>query len=91
MDDKGLVAIFCFGLPGFVHDNHALHATRAALHIAKVMKAGGEPCTAGVTTGDCFCGFIGDVNRRSEYSVVGGKRRLPHIMSPTGLYLTLFR
>eukprot|EP00951_Prasinocladus_malaysianus_P040382 scaffold463553_cov45-Prasinocladus_malaysianus.AAC.3 len=74
MDDKGLAAIFVFGLPGFLQGSHAVCCVTAALNIfSHAIKGSGIDFTAGITTGSCFCGLIGDLQTRSEYAVMGGE------------------
>eukprot|EP00951_Prasinocladus_malaysianus_P005788 scaffold40781_cov43-Prasinocladus_malaysianus.AAC.2 len=74
MDDKGLAAIFVFGLPGFLQGSHAVCCVTAALNIfSHAMRESDIPFTAGITTGSCFCGLIGDLQTRSEYAVMGGE------------------
>eukprot|EP00951_Prasinocladus_malaysianus_P010334 scaffold75745_cov19-Prasinocladus_malaysianus.AAC.1 len=72
VDDKGLAAIFVFGLPGLIQGNHMVNCVTAALKIfQQVIGASGMDFTAGITTGSCFCGLIGDLNTRAEYAVMG--------------------
>lgn len=73
MDEKGLAAIFIFGLPGFSRSNPALRCLAAGIEVIEVMNSGDIPCTAGLDTGPCFCGLVGDPTRRCEYAVLGGE------------------
>ena len=73
MDEKGLAAIFVFGLPGFGQYNHALMCLKSSLAILDVMETGGMETHAGLATGACFCGLVGDPMQRCEYAVLGGE------------------
>ena len=73
MDEKGLAAIFVFGLPGFGQHNHALMCLKSSLAILDAMGTGGMDIHGGLATGTCFCGLVGDQTQRCEYSVLGGK------------------
>lgn len=73
MDDKGLIILAVLGLPPLPHDNDSERAVRAAL--AMVSHLGpelgpGVTCSVGVSSGQAFCGVIGDMMRR-EYTVMG--------------------
>uniref|UniRef100_A0A061QWC5 Adenylate cyclase 10 n=1 Tax=Tetraselmis sp. GSL018 TaxID=582737 RepID=A0A061QWC5_9CHLO len=73
VDDKGLAAIFVFGLPGYLHFCHAsqciLAAVRILPHIAECKRS--VDVRAGVATGWCYCGLVGNPSSRCEYSVMG--------------------
>ena len=73
VDEKGLAAIFVFGLPGFGQYNHALMCLQSSLAILDVMETGGMETHAGLATGACFCGLVGDPMQRCEYAVLGGE------------------
>eukprot|EP00873_Tetraselmis_striata_P044541 jgi/Tetstr1/464805/TSEL_009544.t1 len=71
VDDKGLAMIFVFGLPGFrLHSQH-VPAVRAGLKLVALMRNAGIATTAGVSSGSCFCGIIGNPKIRCEYAVMG--------------------
>ena len=73
-DDKGLTSIFVFGLSGSDIEDHpsrSIMAATKALSIAE--KSGLEGWTAGVSTGFCFCGPVGNTNKRCEYVIMGGE------------------
>ena len=72
VDDKGLAAIFVFGLPGSGHGNLTVRCLQASLHVTKMMRDGGVPGHAGVDYGPCYCGLVGNSCRRCEYTVMGG-------------------
>ena len=80
MDEKGLAAIFVFGLPGFGQENHALMCLKSSLAILEVMETGGMDTHAGLATGGCFCGLVGDPMQRCEYAVLGGENYEPSCM-----------
>ena len=73
VDEKGLAAIFVFGLPGVSHSSHAPPCLNAASKVVDVMTAGGISSSAGLATGNCFCGLVGEATRRCEYAVIGGE------------------
>ena len=68
VDDKGMVLIACFGL--VAHEDDAERATRCAMEIARDLLMSGVTSSAGVTTGEVFCGLIGG-ETRCEYALIG--------------------
>ena len=72
MDDKGLVMVVGFGVPPCCRwaQDPVLCACEAALAIRSALKAYGHRCGIGLTTGEVFCGTIGNTSR-SEYSMIG--------------------
>ena len=76
MDEKGLAAIFVFGLPSSWHGNLALRCLQASLEITKVMDDEGVVGHAGIDYGPCYCGLVGDSSSRCEYTVMGGESRV---------------
>jgi len=73
VDDKGLAAIFVFGIPGSRSQGSiAVRCLRAAMEVTQVMTKGGVKCSAGLGFGSCYCGLVGDKERRCEYAVLGG-------------------
>ena len=75
MDDKGLVIIVIFGLPGMSHADDPERAVRTALDMHAAMGDAGVAVTVGVTTGKVFCGNVGS-EQRCEYAAVGDKVNL---------------
>lgn len=73
VDDKGLAMIFVFGLPGYQSSKLSMPCLLAGRKAVAMMSAAGLPGTAGVTTGMCFCGLVGDPSIRCEYMVMGGE------------------
>jgi len=71
MDDKGLAMIFVFGLPGYTSHRQSVPCIVAAQKVLRHMTAAGVRGTAGITTGHCFCGLVGDPKIRCEYAVMG--------------------
>lgn len=70
VDDKGSVLIGIFGLPPESHEDDAVRAVLAALAISKELDAVSIQSRIGVTTGNAFCGDVGNDVRR-EYAMVG--------------------
>lgn len=70
VDDKGSVLIGVFGLPPESHEDDGVRALLAALSISKELDAVGIKTRIGVTTGNAFCGDVGNDVRR-EYAMVG--------------------
>lgn len=69
-DEKGLVALCAFGLPGRAHEDCPRRAILAALAIVETLKEEGVEAVVGVTTGSLFCGVVGS-QLRAEYTVYG--------------------
>ena len=62
VDDKGMVLIACYGIQA--HENDAERATRCAMGIASDLAAKFDiSSSAGVTTGDVYCGLVGGETR----------------------------
>lgn len=72
VDDKGLVMVVGFGVPPCCRwaQDPALSACEAALAIKTALKPYGQRCGIGITTGEVFCGTIGN-SKRAEYSMIG--------------------
>jgi len=73
VDDKGLAAIFVFGLPGYRQSCHATQCLLAALrvlpHLPEYRRS--VDVRAGIASGWCYCGIIGNPQVRCEYTVMG--------------------
>ena len=75
IDDKGLAAIFVFGVPGSPSQGSlTVRCLRAAMEVTRAMNNAGIKCCAGLEFGSCFCGLVGDPAQRCEYAVLGGAR-----------------
>lgn len=72
VDDKGLAMIFVFGLPGYRSKKLTMPCLLAGTKVTAMLSGAGVDGTAGVTTGRCFCGLVGDPFIRCEYMVMGG-------------------
>jgi class 3 adenylate cyclase len=70
IDDKGIVLLMVFGLPGMAHDNDAERAILAAKALQKALIAPGIGAGIGIATGQAFCGVFGNEVRR-EYTLHG--------------------
>ena len=72
-DDKGLTAIFVFGLSGSDTADPPCRSVMAALDSLKIVqKMEMGTWTAGVSAGFCFCGPVGNIKTRCEYVIMGG-------------------
>lgn len=69
VDDKGMVLVTVFGYPSS-QDTHRTAAVQAVNMALVLRQMAGCPNETGITTGDAFCGTVGN-ERRSEYSIVG--------------------
>ena len=71
IDDKGTVAILCFGLRP-AHADDPVRAVQAALNIQREIREGGSGIISsiGVTTGRTYCALVGNTTR-AEYACVG--------------------
>eukprot|EP00398_MALV-I-01_sp_L67-1_P000959 gene959-884_t len=71
VDDKGFTLLVGFGLPPLPHSDDALRAMKAGQQILRhQLKNLNLKGKLGVTTGDVWCGIVGDSWRR-EYTVLG--------------------
>jgi adenylate cyclase len=70
MDDKGISAALCFGLPPFAHEDDSHRAVEAALALRREFRALGMPVAVGIASGRLFCGDYGGTRRRA-YTVLG--------------------
>mmetsp|Transcript_3596 Transcript_3596/g.8578 ORF Transcript_3596/g.8578 Transcript_3596/m.8578 type:complete len:1140 (-) Transcript_3596:2301-5720(-) len=72
VDEKGLAAIFVFGLPGLMQHSHLLRCVMAGIHIRNLVKGHADvTLSAGLATGSCYCGLVGNPRTRCEYAVMG--------------------
>lgn len=70
VDDKGCVFIACWGVPTASHPDNSRRALCAAAIIGHELNKLGMKTSAGITTGNVFCGSVGSYVRR-EYAVIG--------------------
>jgi len=73
-DEKGISVLAAFGLPMTLQENAASRAMFACLQMINDVKSKKESDTSisiGVTTGVAYCGIIGDINSRKEYTILG--------------------
>lgn len=86
VDDKGVVAIFLFGLPGNSSvGRHPVSCALAAHEVLESLEFAGIRFCAGLSTGSVFCGLVGDVDVRCEYAVMGGTDHA-HVSHRDGLH-----
>lgn len=70
VDDKGASLVAALGLPPLAHEDDSLRGLRAALAMQAALQQLGMRSAIGVTTGQAFCGTIGNTVRR-EYTLMG--------------------
>lgn len=71
MDDKGSTLVVVFGLPPMAHDDDPVRAVVAGIQLKDALQAMGLQSSIGITTGHAFCGTVGTIGSRREYSVLG--------------------
>ncbi|KAJ9461541.1 Adenylate cyclase 2 [Diplonema papillatum] len=69
-DDKGLVALICFGLPQFVHADDSTRALNLAHDLISSLSPEVGGICIGISRGKVYCGELGN-NFRAEYTVLG--------------------
>lgn len=74
-DDKGVVAILAFGLPGNSHENDVDRGLRCALMVHKDLDSISLACHIGITTGQVYCGLVGS-SYRSAFGIMGASMNL---------------
>lgn len=70
VDDKGVSLVAAFGMPPLSHTDDPARGIGAALQIHKQLSSMGWRHSIGVTSGESFCGSIGN-DQRCEYTVIG--------------------
>jgi class 3 adenylate cyclase/tetratricopeptide (TPR) repeat protein len=70
VDDKGVSLVAAFGMPPLAHTDDPIRGIGAALKIQQLLSRMGWRHSIGVTTGETFCGSIGN-EERCEYTVIG--------------------
>lgn len=70
VDDKGAMLVAALGLPPFAHEDDPARAVLAALQMNEALTRLNRGCAIGVTTGQAFCGTVGNSTRR-EYTMLG--------------------
>ncbi len=70
VDDKGVTLIAAFGLPPLAHEDDAIRGVQAALDIQAELQMRRLSGSIGITTGQVFCGSVGNSQRR-EYTIIG--------------------
>jgi class 3 adenylate cyclase/tetratricopeptide (TPR) repeat protein len=70
VDEKGATLVAAFGMPPLAHEDDAVRGVQVALMIHAALHKRGVSCSVGVTTGQVFCGEVGNVQRR-EYTMLG--------------------
>jgi class 3 adenylate cyclase/tetratricopeptide (TPR) repeat protein len=70
VDDQGVTLLAALGLPPLSHEDDPARAVQAALGMQSVANSMGLRSSIGITTGQIFCGLVGN-DRRREYTIVG--------------------
>ncbi len=70
VDDQGVTLLAALGLPPLAHEDDAVRAVQAALSMQSIVTAMGLRSSIGITTGQIFCGLVGN-DRRREYAIIG--------------------
>eukprot|EP00163_Fabomonas_tropica_P031335 TRINITY_DN741_c0_g1_i1.p1 TRINITY_DN741_c0_g1~~TRINITY_DN741_c0_g1_i1.p1 ORF type:complete len:2398 (-),score=493.58 TRINITY_DN741_c0_g1_i1:165-7358(-) len=71
VDEKGILLIAAYGLPGHAHEDDAFRAGMTARQITRELKQTlNLGCGIGITTGRAYCGSYGAPHRR-DYSMMG--------------------
>ncbi|MCB0034727.1 MAG: adenylate/guanylate cyclase domain-containing protein, partial [Anaerolineales bacterium] len=70
VDNKGAMLVAALGLPPFSHEDDAARGALAALAMLRQLKKLNRQAAIGVTTGQTFCGSMGNARRR-EYTMLG--------------------
>eukprot|EP01060_Flectonema_neradi_P002487 TRINITY_DN11547_c1_g1_i1.p1 TRINITY_DN11547_c1_g1~~TRINITY_DN11547_c1_g1_i1.p1 ORF type:complete len:1954 (+),score=382.31 TRINITY_DN11547_c1_g1_i1:113-5974(+) len=69
-DDKGLVCLCVYGLPGFSEEDDAMRSISFAKSIYDKLSSKGIQISVGITRSRAYCGICGS-NWRREYTVLG--------------------
>jgi class 3 adenylate cyclase/tetratricopeptide (TPR) repeat protein len=69
-DDKGIVFLVVFGLPGHSRGEEALRAVRCAMQVTEGAGQRHMPIGVAVGTGTVFCGAAGN-RERQQYCIIG--------------------
>lgn len=70
VNDKGCMLVACWGVPTSSYLDNSLRALRAAISIRKQLRDMDMETCFGISTGNVFCGNMGN-EIRQEYSLVG--------------------
>lgn len=87
VDSRGISLVAAMGLPPLAHQDDALRGMKTALMMFEQLEALGIRCMIGVTTGDVFCGSIGNTVR-CEYALIGDAVNLAAQLTRSGLERT---
>ena len=89
LDDKGVVIIWTFGLPGSTYEDNPLRGLSTALAVNAAIKAQGLEPRTGVTSGTAFCGLV----RAAPHCTAPHHTALPPLnplLKPSGVCPPLF-
>lgn len=70
VDEKGIMLVAALGLPPLAHEDDAARAVQAALAMQAELRRMNLRSALGITTGQAFCGSVGNSVRR-EYTMLG--------------------
>jgi len=69
-DEKGTAVVAAFGLPPLTHEDDAIRGVKAAIAMQSEFRQLRLHTSIGITTGQVFCGPIGNATRH-EYTIYG--------------------
>jgi len=83
-DDKGIMVDAAFGLPPLAHEDDALRGIQAGMAIRDELKKLSIRSSIGITTGQVFCGLVGNDVRR-VYTFLGNSVNLAARLMALGI------
>lgn len=69
-DEKGTAILMAWGLPPWAHPDNPVRAVRACTELIAALSGFLPGVCGGITTGNAFCGPVGNDKRR-EYTIIG--------------------
>lgn len=73
VDDKGCSVLIAFGLPPFAHENDPDRALICGFGMMAALGDKNVQAHCGITSGKVFCGAIGKISDRVEYTIIGDR------------------
>jgi len=72
VDEKGVALLIVFDLPATQKEDGSDRAVNACVQVWKTVKSNvSVDLSIGISTGEAYCGIVGDMNSRKEYTVIG--------------------